>query len=54
MLFIVEILLYFLDLDYFKHVTRDHTFQDGDLFYRFTEDFKLGGVVTDETGRKVP
>lgn len=41
------------DLDFFSHVTRDHPFQDSGLFYRFTEDAKMGGVATDGSGKKV-
>lgn len=41
------------DLGYFSHVTRDHPFQDGGLYYRFAEDAKSGGVAADATGQKV-
>lgn len=41
-----------MDLGYFSHVTRDHPFQDGGLYYRFAEDAKSGGVAADATGQK--
>ncbi|CAN0082483.1 unnamed protein product [Pylaiella littoralis] len=41
-----------MDLGYFYHVTRDHSFQDGGFFYRFADDEGTGGVAADESGKK--